>query len=63
VHNAPADDSESTRELGVRWRPVSDTICDTVAWLHAQGYVSDRQAGAAAGRPWHAGSRPELEPS
>jgi nucleoside-diphosphate-sugar epimerase len=34
----------------------------TVAWLHAQGHVSDRQAGAAPGVPWQAGDRTEPKP-
>jgi nucleoside-diphosphate-sugar epimerase len=29
-------------------RPVAETFRDTVAWLHATGHLSDRQAGTAA---------------
>jgi nucleoside-diphosphate-sugar epimerase len=33
---------------GVPARPAPDTVRDTVAWLHATGRLTDRQAGAAA---------------
>ncbi|MGW3959596.1 SDR family NAD(P)-dependent oxidoreductase [Amycolatopsis sp. NPDC005003] len=33
---------------GVPARPAVDTVRDTVAWLHATGRLTDRQAGAAA---------------
>jgi len=36
---------------GVPARPVPDTVRDTVAWLHATGRLTDRQAGKAAGSP------------
>ena len=42
------DDTPTQRDLGVSWRPVTDTLRDTVAWLHARGLVSRRQAGLAA---------------
>jgi hypothetical protein len=32
---------------GVPARPALETVRDTVAWLHATGRVTDRQAGAA----------------
>ncbi|MFE0025273.1 SDR family NAD(P)-dependent oxidoreductase [Amycolatopsis sp. NPDC059021] len=35
---------------GVVARPLSRTVRDTVAWLHRRGLLTDRQAGAAAGR-------------
>lgn len=47
-HGVPADDRPDQEALGVRWRPVRDTIEDTITWLHAAGHVSDRQAGEAA---------------
>jgi dihydroflavonol-4-reductase len=34
--------------LGIRPRPVADTVADTVRWLHRQGLLSDRQAGSLA---------------
>jgi dihydroflavonol-4-reductase len=33
---------------GVSARPALETVRDTVAWLHATGRVTDRQAGSAA---------------
>ncbi|GAA4549736.1 NAD-dependent epimerase/dehydratase family protein [Amycolatopsis samaneae] len=36
---------------GVVARPLSETVCDTVAWLHRAGLLTDRQAGAAVVRP------------
>jgi nucleoside-diphosphate-sugar epimerase len=59
VHHPPVDDSDTTRELDVRWRPLRETLRDTVGWLHAQGHVSDRQAGLAAGAAWRAGDHAE----
>ncbi|HWM07013.1 MAG TPA: NAD-dependent epimerase/dehydratase family protein [Actinophytocola sp.] len=35
---------------GVAPRPVTETFTDTVAWLHANGHVSDRAAGTLADR-------------
>lgn len=46
------DDAATRRDLGVEWRPTTDTFHDTVAWLEQRGLVSRRQAGlAAGGRP------------
>jgi len=39
------DEAASTG--GIVARPVSETMRDTVRWLHASGQLSDRQAGAA----------------
>jgi nucleoside-diphosphate-sugar epimerase len=40
--------------LGIRARPVAETMADTVRWLHEQGLLSDRQAGS---RPALSGQR------
>jgi dihydroflavonol-4-reductase len=46
AHMPPtADDSATTGELGVRFRPAAEAIAGTVRWLHAAGHISDRQAG------------------
>jgi nucleoside-diphosphate-sugar epimerase len=37
--------------LGIQPRPVTDTMADTVRWLHGKGLLSDRQAGSLAGQP------------
>jgi nucleoside-diphosphate-sugar epimerase len=44
---APVDPAAST--CGLVPRPVAETMADTVRWLHGQGYLTDRQAGALAG--------------
>jgi dihydroflavonol-4-reductase len=38
---------------GVPARPVADTVRDTLAWLHARGLLTDRQAGRAARMTLH----------
>ncbi|MFJ2775507.1 SDR family NAD(P)-dependent oxidoreductase [Kitasatospora sp. NPDC087315] len=35
--------------LGLRARPLAQTLADTVGWLHRSGRISARQAGRAAG--------------
>src|SRR5215204_2178945 len=40
----PIDASATERELGVRFRRPEDSIADMLRWLHAGGYVTDRQA-------------------
>jgi dihydroflavonol-4-reductase len=35
----PVDNGASERELGVRFRPVEDSVRDTVAWLGAAGHL------------------------
>ena len=42
------DDADTRRELGLEWRDPQDTLRDTVAWLHATGHLTHRQAGEAA---------------
>jgi nucleoside-diphosphate-sugar epimerase len=37
--------------LGIRPRPTTETLADTVRWLYGQGLLSDRQAGSAASGP------------
>lgn len=59
LEQPPVADDDTQRELGVSWRPMIDTLRDTVAWLHDKGLVSDRQAGNAAGVPWRADDSPE----
>jgi dihydroflavonol-4-reductase len=40
------DETASTN--GIAARPVTETLRDTVKWLHANGYLSDRQAGSVS---------------
>ncbi|HWT22097.1 MAG TPA: NAD-dependent epimerase/dehydratase family protein [Solirubrobacteraceae bacterium] len=48
THGSPIDASATERDLGVRFRPLEDSIADMLRWLHAAGYLTDRQAGLAA---------------
>jgi len=48
THMPQSDDSPSSEELGVAYRPVEETLADTVAGLHRCGRISARQAGALA---------------
>jgi dihydroflavonol-4-reductase len=47
-----ADDGETRTALGIEWRPLDDTLRDTVAWLHEQGQITAAQAGRVAGAAW-----------
>jgi dihydroflavonol-4-reductase len=48
VYGAKVDVSATERDLGVRFRPPSETLADTYRWLWEAGLVSRRQAGALA---------------
>lgn len=48
INGRPGDDSGTTEELGVTFRPPEQAIADTVRWLYEAGHVSARQAGRAA---------------
>ena len=48
THGGPVDASATERDLGVRFRPLEDSIADMLRWLHAAGQLTDRQAGRAA---------------
>jgi hypothetical protein len=41
---APTPD-RTTRELGVEFRDPADCLCDTLAWMHAAGYLDAARAG------------------
>jgi dihydroflavonol-4-reductase len=47
-HGVPVDDHREQEALGVPWRPVEDTLKDTIEWLHEAGHLSQRHAGLAA---------------
>ena len=47
-HGVPVDDDADQQALGVRWRPVEETIEDTITWLYEAGHLSERHAGEAA---------------
>ena len=44
----PSDDSAMAREFGLRFRPVVDTLRETLAWMLDQGLVTPAQAGRLA---------------
>jgi dihydroflavonol-4-reductase len=48
THGGPIDASATERDLGVRFRPLEDSIADMLRWLHRAGHLTDRQAGRAA---------------
>jgi nucleoside-diphosphate-sugar epimerase len=50
-HCATRVEPAACTPLGIRPRPVAETVADTVRWLHRQGLLSDRQAGLLAGQP------------
>jgi nucleoside-diphosphate-sugar epimerase len=49
INGRPGDDSGTTDELGVTFRPPAEAIHATVRWLYEAGHISARQAGRAAG--------------
>lgn len=48
ANSAPADTKDAADALGITWRPLDETLTDTVHWLTAAGLVTRRQAGALA---------------
>jgi len=47
----PTDDSRAAEELGVRCRPLEDTLSDTLRWMHRQGMIEASQIGVLADPP------------
>jgi hypothetical protein len=45
----PCDSTASEAGLGVTWRPVNDTLADSVRWLAAEGRIPPALAGRLAG--------------
>lgn len=43
-----ADASRTTRELGLRFRPVEETYADAIRWMRRAGHLSARLAGKLA---------------
>ncbi len=48
TNGVPTDSSKARTELGIEFRPLTETLADTIAWLHEAGLVSSRQAGRLA---------------
>ncbi|MDJ0789759.1 MAG: NAD-dependent epimerase/dehydratase family protein [Myxococcota bacterium] len=44
----PSDDSRTLEELGVGYRPVEETLRDSIAWLVAEGHLAPKWAPALA---------------
>jgi len=43
----PLDNSRVEEELEFQFRPLQDSLHDTLAWLYRAGYITRRQAGRA----------------
>ncbi len=48
TRGVPCDDSRAFEDFGIRFRPVTETLRDTLRWMHAEGILSRRQAGDLA---------------
>ena len=46
----PADQSATTDELGLTFRPLADTLADTLRWLHESGELTAKAVGDLATR-------------
>lgn len=47
-HAVPVDGHPEQAALVVRWRPVEETLEDTIAWSYEAGHLSERHAGRVA---------------
>ena len=45
THWVRMDSSKAAAELDLDFRPVADTLSDTIRWLHAAGHINAKQAG------------------
>ena len=44
----PPDSTATQRELGVQWRPVRETLADSIGWLAATHHLPPKLAGRLA---------------
>ena len=44
----PYDSDATRRDLDLKWRPVDDTLSDSIRWLAATGHLASRFAGLLA---------------
>ena len=44
----PCDNRRTIEELGVEFRPIAETVGDTLGWLHETGGLTSRQVGRLA---------------
>jgi UDP-glucose 4-epimerase len=49
THGVPCDDSRALEDFGIRFRPVAETLRDSLRWMYAEGKLSRRAAGELAG--------------
>ncbi len=42
------DNSKVENVLDFEFRPVEDSMSDTIRWLHRNGHISEKQAGVLA---------------
>jgi nucleoside-diphosphate-sugar epimerase len=49
THWPGVDASRTTRELGLRFRPVEETYADAIRWMHRDGRLSAKLVGKLAG--------------
>jgi nucleoside-diphosphate-sugar epimerase len=45
----PCDSSAVTRDFGIEFRPVDDTMRETIVWMYEEGLLERRYAGRLAG--------------
>ena len=43
--SCPYDSDATSRDLGLRWRTVDDTLSDSIRWLVAMEHVTPKLAG------------------
>ena len=48
TQNQPADSRAAVDALEITFRPLEETLADTIAWMVAAGHVTAKQAGALA---------------
>lgn len=46
--SCPYDSDATSRDLGLHWRTVDETLSDSIRWLAASGHVTSKLAGALA---------------
>ena len=56
LHGHAYDGSRATRELGLRYTPIRDTLARTIAWAVAEGHVTDLPPGRPGGEKSPAGA-------
>jgi hypothetical protein len=49
----PCDSSAVKRDFGIEFRPVDDTMRDTIVWMYEEGLLEREYAGKLAGRSPH----------